>query len=118
LVGRVLPPAGPLAPCTGSSQLVTVPIDSPPATVQATNLAAPTSDIAAAPATSALFATQPCAGKVVRIDGEVSRETSLERAAVLTIAGGRVWAAGSTAATPKCSGGCSPGDTGTCPFAG
>jgi hypothetical protein len=119
LVGRILPPAGPLDNCSGSSMMVTVPIDSPPASVTATALQQGTSDLAAAPNTPALFATLPCAGKVVRIDGEISKEVALERAAVLTIAGGRVWAAGSHAATPVCnSGTCSPGDTGTCTSGG
>ncbi|MGE5184522.1 MAG: hypothetical protein ACM31C_20770 [Acidobacteriota bacterium] len=102
LVGRVRPPAGPLDPCSGSSQMVTVPVDSPPASVQATPLAQATSDLAAAPNAPGLYATEPCAGKVVRLDGELSSDVSLERAALLAVAGGRVWAVGSHAATPVC----------------
>lgn len=119
LVGRVAPPAGPLDPCTGTSQMVTVPIDSPPGSVTPTPLQQATSDLAAAPSSAALWATLPCAGKVVRLDGEISMSVGLERAAVLTIAGGRVWAAGSKASTPTCnSGSCTPGATGTCTRSG
>ncbi len=124
LVGRVAPPAGPLDPCGGTSMMVTVPIDSPPASVTAMQLAQPTSDLAAAPTTAALFATEPCAGKVVRLDGELSMDVSLERAAVLTIAGGRVWAAGSKASSAVCPDSlgnpqpCGPTDTGTCTSGG
>jgi hypothetical protein len=119
LVGRVVPPAGPLDPCTGSSQMVTVPIDNPPATVTPAPLQMATSDLAAAPTSPALYATLPCAGKVARIDGEISNEVGLERAAVLTISGGRVWAAGSHASTPTCNtGACAPGATGMCSASG
>jgi hypothetical protein len=102
LVGRVVAPAGPFDNCTGSSQMVTVPIDAPPASVQATPLTQPTSDLAATPNAPGLYATLPCAGKVVRLDGELSNDVPLERAAVLTVAGGRVWAAGSHVSTAVC----------------
>ena len=102
LVGRVRPPAGPFDPCSGSSSMVTVPIDGPPSSVQATPLPASVSDLAAAPNTQGLYATEPCAGKVVRLDGELGSDVSLERAAVLTVAGDRVWAVGTHAATPVC----------------
>lgn len=124
LVGRVVAPSGPFDPCMGSSSMVTVQVDSPPGSVMASPLSAPTSDLAASPSGPGLYATEPCAGKVVRIDGELSMDVSLERAAVLTIAGGRVWAAGSHAANAVCLDNmgnpttCPPGSSADCTATG
>jgi hypothetical protein len=117
LVGRVTAPAGPTDMCAGVSSLVTAQIDSPPPSVQAMPLTKPVSDIAANPSSAALFATEPCDGKVVKLDGEVSSDVALlERAAVLTVAGGRIWAAGSHASSPVCLPGntCPPAATAGC----
>jgi hypothetical protein len=117
LVGRVTAPAGPTDMCAGVSSLVTAAIDGPPGSVQPMALSKPVSDIAANPAAAALFATEPCDGKVVKLDGEVSSDVALlERAAVLTVAGGRIWAAGSHASSPVCLPGntCPPAATAGC----
>lgn len=102
LVSRVAPPVGPLDSCGGSSQLVAVDVENP-TTVEPTPIDTALSDIAADPTSTALFATAPCDGQVVRLDGSSPTEIApLERAAVLTVLGGRVWAAGSHASTPTC----------------
>ncbi len=103
LVGRVAPPAGPTDPCTGSSSLVTVDVDAPTTlTPMALNQAV--ADIAASPDAAMLFAALPCTNQVSRLDGATfTNVSSLERAAVLTVADQRIWAAGSHASTPSCT---------------
>ena len=82
--------------------LVQIDVDNPPATVTPSSTSG-LSDIAADPQSPALFATDPCAGQVVRLDGEGPVMIApLERAAVLTVLGGRVWAAGTHASVPTC----------------
>lgn len=131
LVGRVPPPekAPKLATCTGMSSIVTVSIDAP-ATAPPVSAGVALSDLAAAPDQGMLFATLPCAGKVVRVTGDLELGSfsltdvaMLERAAVLTVAGDRVFAAGTKASSPVCTPGtdeasCMPSSTITCPHAG
>ncbi len=110
LVGRVLPPEKPgvLATCTGTSSVVAIDVDNPlAATPQPLGVAI--SDIAAAPDVPRLYATLPCAGKVSRVEGvieggglTVTDVAPLSRAAVLTVAGDRVWAAGTRESRPQC----------------
>ncbi len=105
LIGRVAAPVGPLDTCTGTSQaLVSVPVATAGMLTSVT-LTDALSDIAADPSAGLLFATAPCTGKVERVDdttGALSDIGTLERAAVLTVLGGRVWAAGSHASVPAC----------------
>lgn len=127
LVGRVLPPERPtsLATCTGTSKIVSVLVNAPAVAVPAAVTAA-VSDIAAAPDVPMLFATLPCVGKVDTVKGVIeggaltlTEVSSLERAAVLTVAGDRVWAAGTHTSTPECSTGtCTPTTPITCPQPG
>lgn len=115
LVGRVapseLPP--PMGACgTATSSIVAIEVDNvAPRAPKAVN--APISDIAAAPDAARLVATQPCSGQVSRVTGDPTAEvgtlaledlTAIERAAVLTIAGNRIWAAGTDTAAPFCEG--------------
>jgi hypothetical protein len=103
LVGRVAPPASPVDPCSGTSSLLAVDVDTPTAATPMT-LPQAVSDLAAAPGSPMLFATLPCANKVSRLDGATFVDVAtLERAAVLTVSGDRVWAAGTHAASPACS---------------
>ena len=106
LIGRVAPPAGPFDTCsdaTATSQIVSVPVATP-SVLTPVAVAVALSDIAADPSAGLLFATAPCAGKVESIapTGAVTDVESLERAAVLSVLGGRVWAAGSHASSPVC----------------
>ena len=131
LVGRVQPTINPLDSCSGSSSLVTIDVDSP-AVVAARPLGEAVSDLAAAPDSVGLFATLPCSGRVARIQGELDTGTptlvdfaSLSRAAVVAVAGGRVFAAGTTASAPHCvaangnSAACqTDSSTGACPPSG
>lgn len=124
LVGRVAPPATPLEPCTGSSSLVAVSIDQPSVT-GAKPLSTAVSGIAAASAKSAVFATLPCAGQVARIDGDPGGEigqltltmmSKLQNAATLAVLGDRVYAAGTTPSTPRCTAGdCNSQSSTACP---
>lgn len=104
LIGRVAPPAGPLDPCTGTSSLISVDVDNPEPAAKPMSLGAAVADIAAAPDTSALYGALPCAGNVSRIDaaGMTTVVSTLPRAAVLTVAGEHVWAAGTKASAPVC----------------
>ena len=112
LVGRVAPPTGPTDPCTGTSSLVTVDIAAPTTPTPMT-LPQAVADIAAAPDSAMLFAALPCMGQIARLDGATFTNISaLERAAVLTVADQRIWAAGSHASVPSCSN--SSGTTVTC----
>jgi hypothetical protein len=122
LVGRVAPPAGPVDPCMGTSSIVTVDVDTP-MTASMTMLSDAVSDIAASPDTPTLFAALPCTGKISRVDGTTLTDvSSLERAAVLVVAGERIWAAGTKASTPHCVNGsgtavaCTASATAECPM--
>jgi hypothetical protein len=103
LVGRVGPSDGPNNTCSGSSQLVSMPVDAPASTLTPMPITqGAVSDIASSPETASVWATLPCAGKVVSLSGEASQSVDLERAAALAIAGDRVWAVGSKAPVPVC----------------
>jgi len=109
LVGRVQPNINPLQTCGGASALVTIDVDAP-AVVTPKPLPQPVSDLAAAPENVGLFATLPCMGKVVKIQGDIESGNptftdfaTLERATVLAVAGGRVFAAGTRASVPNCT---------------
>ena len=102
LVGRIAAPVGPVDTCTGSSQLVAADVDAPGA-LTAMPLGTAVSDIAADPSTGKLFATAPCTGSVDRVDGtDLVNIASLERADLVSVLGGRVWAVGSHPSTPSC----------------
>ncbi len=115
LVGRVapaeLPP--PMGACTaGPSSIVAIEVDNP--TTRAPKpVGATLADIAAAPDAARLVAADPCSGQVVRVSGDPTAEVgvlaveniaAIERAAVLTVAGNRIWAAGTDTAVPFCEG--------------
>ncbi len=123
LVGRVLPPDKPpaLSTCTGMSKIVAVSVDSPAAVMPAAVTAA-VSDLAAAPDSPMLFATLPCTGKVARVQGVIEGGAltlmdvaDLERAAVLTVAGDRVFAAGTKPSSPMCTTSCTATTPVACP---
>jgi len=114
LVARVAPPLGPLDPCSGASSLLTVDIDTPDPTATPVATGQAIADIAASPDSSMLFAALPCANKVARIDGTTFSDVAvLPRAAVITVANERIWAAGTKPSTPVCTN--SSGTTVTCP---
>lgn len=113
LVGRVGPPVGPVDACTGMSSLVSIDLGKLTATAPAP-LGAAVADIAGDPLSSRVYAAEPCAGKVQVVNaGEVTDFTALERAAVVVVSGGRLFAAGSHASTPACFN--SSGNMATCP---
>jgi hypothetical protein len=123
LLGRVAPPERPtaMATCTGTSSLVMISVDNPSMATPAT-FPASISDIAAAPDAPMLFATQPCEGQVSKVMGAVEGSTlalekiaTLSRAAVLTVSGDRVWAAGNHVSTPECTANCAPSTAIQCP---
>jgi len=103
LVGRIAPPAGPLEPCTGTSMLLTVDVDQPDPSAVPAGLGQAVSAIAASPDQPMLFATEPCTGKVSKVDSlKFTDVATLPRAALLAVANQRVWAVGSKASVPKC----------------
>jgi hypothetical protein len=103
LVGRVAPPTGPLDPCSGSSMLLTVDVDSPDPSAVPVATGQAVSAIAASPDAPMLFATLPCMNKVSRVDNlKFTDVATLSRAAVLAVANQRVWAAGTKPSTPVC----------------
>ncbi|HEY5921476.1 MAG TPA: hypothetical protein VIV11_07385 [Kofleriaceae bacterium] len=123
LIGRVSPPENPLIPCTGTSSIVAVSVDTP-AVTSAKPLPSGISAIAAAPAQAAVFATLPCAGQVARIDGDPTSEvgqltltmmSELKNAAALAVLGDRVYSTGTTPSTPVCNGACTATTSTACP---
>jgi hypothetical protein len=103
LVSRVAPPVGPVDTCTGTSSLISVDVDTPEATAMPVALGQAVADIAAAPNAAALFAALPCTGKVARYDNGVFTDVAtLPRAAVLTVSGEKLWAAGTKPSVPVC----------------
>jgi hypothetical protein len=130
LVGRVAPPENPLVACTGSSMLVSVPVDNPGAMTAPKPIGDAVSDIAATMDTVSpkVFASLPCSGMVAQVTGTVEggqlalmKLGDLPNAAVLAVAGERVIAAGSEASIPKCETGagsptnCTPSAAISCP---
>lgn len=121
LIGRVAPAVNPLLVCSGTSSLVTIDVDAPPASATANPLPDAISDIAAAPENVGLFATLPCRGKVAKVTGEIDSGTpaledfaTLSRASVLAVSGGRVIAAGTEVSDPTCSPSCQPTSSTAC----
>lgn len=121
LVGRVAPEVNPLLVCSGTSSIVTIDVDSQPASATAKPLSEAVSDIAAAPENVGLFATLPCSGRVARITGDIESGAptfedfaTLSRASVLAVAGGRVIAAGTQPSRPMCSPSCQPTSSTSC----
>lgn len=96
LVGRVAAPTGTL-PCTGASMVLAYSLDEPteiPTVVASGQF----SDIEAAGA--AVYASNPCTGKVTRLDaGAPPFSLSVGGAAALAVEGQRLWAAGSAPPT-------------------
>jgi hypothetical protein len=128
LVGRVVAPElpPPMGTCEGSSSLVVVDVDAP-GVVAPKLLNDKVSDLAAAPDVDSLFAALPCSGQVMRVTGDLTSEigaptleqvASLPRAAVLTVAGGRVWAAGTEPAQATCAGTCTTASIVSCSAGG
>jgi hypothetical protein len=90
LVGRVSPPTG-TATCTGSSTVMAYSLDN--ATDMPRMLATGQfSDIEASG--DAVFAANPCMGRVTRVDGAGTLMMSTQNVGALAIEGSRLWAAG------------------------
>lgn len=96
LVGRVSPPTGTL-PCSGSSMVLAYSLENP--TEQPMVVAnGQFSDIEASG--DAVYASNPCLGKVTRIDTNgPALSLNVAGAGALAIEGNRLWAAGSAGAT-------------------
>jgi hypothetical protein len=132
LVGRVRPNINPLQTCTGSSAIVSIDVDAPPPDATPVALSEAVADLAAAPESAALFAALPCSGRVARVEGAIDGGSSpsladfatLERAGVVAVAGGRVYAAGTRASVPHCINqvgqevACQPNSPALCPPSG
>ncbi len=121
LIGRVAPEVNPLLECTGTSSIVTIDVEAPPATGAAKPLPDAVSDLAAAPENVGLFAALPCSGRVARVTGDIETGdptfedfATLPRASVLAVAGGRVIAAGTQESRPTCSPSCQPTSSTSC----
>lgn len=125
LIGRVLPPElpPPMGVCTGTSSIVAVDVAAPVAAA-AKPLGQAVSDLAAAADTATVFAALPCAGQIARLTGALDAElasvaltqvAALDGAAVLTVAGDRVWAAGTKPAQTVCADACSATTQVACP---
>jgi hypothetical protein len=95
LSGRVGPPTGTMA-CTGASMVIAYSLDQPNETPR-TVATGQFSDIEAAG--DALFASNPCTGKVTRIDGAGALSIDVRGAGALAIEGQRLWAAGTAPST-------------------
>ena len=129
LVGRVAPSElqPPLGMCTGASSIVAVSVEAPAAAAPKM-IGGAVSDLAAAPDVAGVFVTLPCAGQVAKLVGDLTSElgtptlenvSTLPGAAVLTVAGSRVWAAGTEPAVPSCEPGtCGPSSMASCTAAG
>ena len=96
LIGRVSPPTGTL-PCSGSSMVLAYSLENP--TEQPMIVAnGQFSDIEASG--DAVYASNPCQGKVTRIDTNgPPLSLNVAGAGALAIEGNRLWAAGSAGAT-------------------
>lgn len=120
LVGRVAPPASATDTCTGTSQIVTAEIATPPKSLDAMPLSDAIADIAASPDDGTVYAALPCAGEVASLSSAgLSQISALSRAAVVAVAGEHVWAAGTAPSQPMCEEGntdvaCATGQTAAC----
>ena len=122
LIGRVEPPLLPLETCGGApSSIVSIDVDAPNGETLPQTLAEPVSDLAAAPENVGLFAALPCSNRVVRVEnGMFMPFAELDRASVVAVAGGRVYAAGTKPAVTVCRNGnstvaCSSASVTRCP---
>ena len=123
LIGRVAPPDTPLVPCTGTSSVVAVSVDTPAVTAPKP-LGAAVSGLAAAPTQPGVFATLPCTGKVARVDGDLAGEVTqltltmmseLQNAAAIAMLGDRIYSVGTAPSTPVCNGACTSSSSTACP---
>lgn len=102
LSGRVSPPLGASATCSGASMVYSIPLSGEGAATVSSS--APLADIAAAG--DAVFGADPCAGQVSRLDGGSPKlQMQLTGASALAVEGVRLWAVGSgpptTGMTPE-----------------
>jgi hypothetical protein len=110
LIGRVEP-----------SSIVSIDVEAPDSETLPQTLAEPVSDLAAAPENVGLFAALPCSNRVVRVEnGMFMPFAELDRASVVAVAGGRVYAAGTKQAETVCRNGnstvaCSAASVTRCP---
>ncbi len=114
LVARVAPPASSTDVCTGTSMMVTVEVASPGTTLSPTPLPDAVADLGASPDNGTLYAALPCAGEIASVSGSKFTTVSmLSRAAVVTVAGQRIWAAGTAPSMAQCATD-AEGDTAAC----
>jgi hypothetical protein len=95
LSGRASPPTGTLG-CTGASTVIAYALDQPNETPRMV-ATGQFSDIEASG--DALYAANPCTGKVTRIDGAGTLSIDVRGAGALAIEGQRLWAAGTAPST-------------------
>jgi hypothetical protein len=122
LVDRVAPPASSTDACMGTSMIVSVEVASPGSTLSPTALSEAVADLGADPDDGTLYAALPCQGEIATLNGgKFTMVSMLSRAAVVTVAGQHVWAAGTAASAAQCitddegdSGSCSTGVTASC----
>jgi hypothetical protein len=121
LVARVAPPASSTDVCTGMSMMVTVEVASPGTTLSPTPLPAAVADLGASPDDGTLYAALPCEGEIASVSGgKFTTVSMLSRAAVVTVAGQRIWAAGTAPSMAQCAGtgdntiACTTGETANC----
>ena len=94
--------------------LVTVEIASPGTTLTPTPLSDAVADLAASPETGTLYVALPCVGEIASVAGaKLTMVSMLSRAAVVTVAGERIWAAGTAPSMAVCATD-AEGDTAAC----
>jgi hypothetical protein len=115
LIARVAPPASSTDVCTGMSMMTSVEVSSPGTSFTPMPLPDAVADIAASPDDGKLFVALPCTGAIASlIQGKLTMIAPLSRAAVVTVAGQRVWAAGTAPSKAQCPVG-TQGMTQPCP---
>ncbi|HEY1548498.1 MAG TPA: hypothetical protein VGG28_11785 [Kofleriaceae bacterium] len=125
LIARVAPPASSTDVCTGQSMMATIDVASPAASLSPTAISAAVADIALSPDTGTLYLALPCTGTISSFNGgKLTTISMLSRAAVLTVTGQHIWAAGTAASMAQCPDpddptgqttiACSTGDTASC----
>ncbi|HEY3801412.1 MAG TPA: hypothetical protein VGL61_02360 [Kofleriaceae bacterium] len=122
LVDRVVAPASSTDACTGTSMVVSVEVASPGSTLTPIALSEAVSDLGADPDVGTLYAALPCEGEIASLSsGKFTMVSMLSRAAVVTVTGQHIWAAGTAPSTAQCtidaegdSGSCSTGATADC----